>query len=138
MIGSVFNSLISGLPVLLPQFLATLAVYAAGIAIYLRATPYHELELVRGGNVAAGITLAGALIGLALPLGATLSHSVSVMDIVIWGGVATALQAGTFGVVLLLIRDLTKAVERGEIAPAVVAAAAQIAVGLLNAGAMSS
>ncbi|WP_291296686.1 DUF350 domain-containing protein [Elioraea sp.] len=133
----VLQSLISGLPTLVLQFIAAAAVYAAGIAIYARLTPYHELELVRGGNVAAAITLGGALIGLAMPVGATLARSLSVADILVWGAVATMMQAAAFGLANLLLRELPARVERGDIAAALVAAAVQLSVGIVNAGAMS-
>lgn len=133
----VLQSLISGLPTLVLQFAAAAAVYAAGIAAYTRLTPYHELELVRAGNVAAAITLGGALVGLAMPVGATLARSLSVADILVWGAVATVMQAAAFRLASLMLRELPQRVERGDIAAALVAAAVQLSVGIVNAGAMS-
>jgi putative membrane protein len=133
----VLQSLIAGLPTLVLQFAAAAAIYVVGIAAYLRLTPYHELNLVREGNVAAAITLAGALIGLALPVGATLARSLSVADILVWGAVAIVMQAAAFGLVALLLRELPGRVQRADIAAALIAASAQIAVGIVNAGAMS-
>ena len=72
---AVLQSLAAGLPQLVLQFLAAAGVYAAGIAVYTRLTPYHELDLVRSGNIAAAVTLSGALLGLAMPIGATLARS---------------------------------------------------------------
>jgi putative membrane protein len=138
MIESVLQSLASGLPVLVMQFIAAAGVYGAGIAVYLRLTPYHELDLVRGGNVAAAITLGGALIGLAIPIGMTLAHSLNVADILIWGSVSAALQAIAFGAANLALRGLARSVERGDVAAAIVAASVQIAVGIINAGAMAT
>jgi putative membrane protein len=133
----VLQSLFSGLPNLILQFAAAAAVYCAGIAAYARLTPYHELGLVRDGNVAAAITLSGALVGLALPIGATLARSLSVADILVWGAVATILQAAAFGLANLMLRELPARVERGDVAAALVAAAVQVSVGIVNAGAMS-
>lgn len=135
---AVFNSLWAGLPALLTQFIAAAAVYGAGIAIYVRLTPFHELPLIRAGNRAAAITLGGAIVGLAIPIGATLAGSLSVPDILVWGAVAALLQALAFGAASLVLRDLVAAVERGDVASALVAAAVQIGVGIINAGAMSS
>lgn len=138
MLESVIKSLLSGLPALLGQYLTTAVIYALGLWAYMKLTPYHELELIRQGNRAAAITLAGAIIGLALPLGATLEHSVSVADIALWGAVSAALQALSFGLASLVLRGMPAAVERGDVATALVVAAVQIGVGILNAGAMSS
>lgn len=133
----VLQSLMSGLPTLVVQFAAAAAVYIAGIAVYTRLTPYHELDLVRNGNVAAAVTLGGALIGLALPVGATLARSLSVADILVWGAVATVMQAAAFGLASLMLRELPARVERGDVAAALIAASVQVSVGIVNAGAMS-
>jgi len=138
MIDPILDSLISGLPRLLGHFVAAAAVHAAGMAVYLRLTPFHELDLVRAGNLAAAITLSGAVIGLAIPLAATLASSVSVADILVWGAVSALLQAAAFGAANLALRDLPARVERGDTAAATIAAATQIAVGILNAGAMAA
>lgn len=137
MIETVLGSLASGLPKLLAHFVAAAAIYAAGIAAYLRLTPYHELELVRAGNVAAAITLAGAIVGLAIPVAMTLATSLNVADILVWGAVSSVLQAAAFGLASLALRGLPAAVERGDIAAACVAASTQLAVGIVNAGAMA-
>jgi putative membrane protein len=72
-----------------------------------------------------------------LPIGATLARSLSVLDILVWGAVASVLQAAAFGLASLLLRELPARVERGDIAAALVAAAVQLSVGIVNAGAMS-
>ncbi|MFM8991794.1 MAG: DUF350 domain-containing protein [Alphaproteobacteria bacterium] len=131
MIENVLGSLASGLPRLVAHFLAAAAIYAAGMAAYQRLTPYHELELVRSGNVAASITLAGAIVGLAIPISMTLAASVNVADILVWGAASAVLQAAAFGAANLLLRGLPAAVERGDVASACVA------VGIVNAGAMA-
>jgi len=133
----VLQSLLAGLPNLILQFAAAAAVYCVGIAVYKRLTPYHELELIRAGNVAAAVTLAGALVGLALPIGATLARSLSVADILVWGAVATVMQAAAFGLASLLLKGLPARVERGDMAAAIVAASVQVSVGIVVAGAMS-
>jgi putative membrane protein len=137
MIETVLGSLASGLPKLLGHFVAAAAIYAAGMAAYLRLTPYHELDLVRRGNVAAAITLAGAIVGLAIPIAMTLATSVNAADILVWGAASAMLQAAAFGVASLALRDLPAAVERGDVASACIVAATQLAVGIVNAGAMA-
>ena len=60
-------------------------------AVYVLLTPWKELALVRGGNGAAGLALAGAIAGLALPISSALASSVTLLDLLIWGGVALLL-----------------------------------------------
>jgi putative membrane protein len=132
-----WNSVLSGLPVLIIHLAVTTGIFIAGLVIYLWVTPYREVRLVREGNIAAAITVAGAMIALVVPLSAMMANSVSVPDIVLWGSVAVVLQLIAFGAVALLFRELTQAIERGDIAPALVLAATQISTGLLNAAAMT-
>jgi len=136
-LGTVLGALQSGLPVLLPQFAAALALLALGIACYVAVTPFREWRLAREGNVAAAVALAGTVVALAIPLAATLAASLVTLDIVIWGLVALALQLLTFGAATLLMRGLRARIEAGDVAAAVVLVGIQVAVALLNAGAMS-
>src|SRR5215475_1478487 len=87
-----WNSIVAGFPVLLVQLATTTALFGIGLAIYIWLTPYRELTLIRQGNVAAAITLAGQMIALAIPLGGMLAHSVNLPDIALWGVVAVVLQ----------------------------------------------
>jgi putative membrane protein len=132
-----WNSVVAGLPVLLIQLAATTGLFIIGLAIYVAVTPYREVRLIRAGNVAAAITLSGQMLALAIPLGAMLAHSVNLPDVLLWGVVTLILQLIAFGVVALVLRDLPAAIERGDIAPALVLATAQIVAGLFNAAAMS-
>lgn len=130
-------SVLSGFPVLLVQLAATTAFFVVGLAIYVWVTPYREVKLLRDGNVAAAIALSGQMLALAIPLGAMLAHSVNLPDILLWGIVTLILQLIAFAAVALVVRNLPAAIERGEIAPALVLATAQIVAGIFNAAAMS-
>jgi putative membrane protein len=133
----ILHSLETGLPVLLLHFVTTLALLGAGIACYLAITPFDEWRLVLEGNTAAGVLLAGTIVALAIPLAATLATSAALIDIIIWGAVALLLQLVTFGVAALLIHHLRRLIEGGNVGAALVVVGAQIAVALLNAGAMA-
>lgn len=133
----IFATLQQGLPVLAEQFALTLALLGVGIACYTMLTPFREWHLVRQGNAAAGVVVAGTLVALAIPLAATLAASVVTLDILLWGLVALVIQLTTFVAATLLIRGLRAMIEAGNIAAALVLIGIQIAVALLNAGAMS-
>lgn len=134
---TLLGTLQTGLPVLLLQFLTTLALLALGIGCYMALTPFREWRLIRDGNIAAGLVLAGAIVALAIPLAATLATSAFTLDIVLWGLVALVLQLLTFIIVALLMRGLRAMIEAGNVAAACVLVGIQIAVALLNAGAMA-
>jgi len=132
-----WHSVLAGFPILLAHLATTTALFFAGIAIYVWVTPYRELTLIRAGNLAAAITLAGQMLALGIPLASMMAHSVSLPDILLWGVVTVVLQLIAFAVVAVIIRNLPQAIERGELAPAIILAAGQIVAGLLNAAAMS-
>jgi putative membrane protein len=134
---TILETLRAGLPVLATQFGVTLLLLAVGAAVYILVTPFHEMRLIRAGNNAAGIVMAGTLVALALPLAATLATSRLTVDILVWGLVALILQLLTFGIASALIRDLRAMIEAGNTAAALLLVGIQLAIALLNAGAMA-
>jgi putative membrane protein len=126
----------SGLPELLLHFVVTLALLGAGVAIYMAVTPFRERELIAAGNTAASTVLGGAIISLALPLAAMLATSGRLVDIVVWGIIALVIQLLTVLAVSRIFHHLGKMIEGGNVAAAMVLAATQVGVGLLNAGVM--
>jgi putative membrane protein len=115
----------------------TLALLGVGLGSYMALTPFHEMRLVREGNLAGGIVLTGAVVALAIPLAATLASSLVTLDILLWGMVAVVLQLLAFLLTAALFRGLRAMIEAGNIAAACVVAGIQLAVALINAGAMA-
>jgi putative membrane protein len=128
---------LAGLPAFLLYFSLGLALLAVFVALYLLVTPYKELALIREGNAAAAISLAGAVIGFVLPLGRAITQSVSAVDMVAWGGVAMVVQVVVFLLVGKLVPHFPQAVAQGKVAGATFLAALAIAVGILNAASMT-
>lgn len=136
-LGAVIAALGGGLPVLLGHLALALVLLAAGLAVYAKLTPYDELALARQGNAAGALSFFGAVIGLALPLAATLATSSAAVDIVMWGVVALILQLLAYYAASRLMRNLEAQIADGNVAAATVAAGVQIGVALLNAAAMA-
>ena len=134
---SILETLGAGLPVLALQFAVTLALLAIGAMVYMAMTPFHERDLIRQGNVAAGLVLAGTLVSLAIPLAATLASNSHTLDIVLWGLVALAIQLAVFRIAAALLPGLREMIEAGNAAAACTLTGIQLAVALLNAGAMA-
>jgi putative membrane protein len=129
-------SYLQGLPAFAGYFGLGLGFVALFLALYLQFTPHRELHLIRAGNLAASTALSGALAGFCLPLASAIAHSVSYVDLALWGGVALAAQLVAFVLVRLLIPGFPKRIEAGDQAAAVLSATLQVGVGLLNAAAM--
>jgi|KBSSwiStaDraftv2_1062776.scaffolds.fasta_scaffold217967_3 putative membrane protein len=128
---------LAGLPAFLLYFSLSLALLVVFLAVYLAVTPYSELKLIREGNAAAAISLAGAIVGFVLPLARAVTQSVSALDLIAWGVVALVVQVVVFLLVGKLVPRFAEAIRNGQIAGASFLAALAVAVGLLNAASMT-
>jgi putative membrane protein len=131
-----WHSVLVGLPVLLVHLAVTIGLLIGGVSLYVYLAPYRELGLIREGNVAAAVVLAGQTLAIAIPLAAMMANSVSIPDIVLWGIITIILQYVAIVSARFLVRRLGEHIARGDVAAALVLAVGQIAAGLLNAAAL--
>lgn len=130
-------SYLQGLPAFAGYFGVGLGFVALFLALYLQLTPHRELQLIRDGNLAASTALAGALLGFCLPLASAMAHSLSLIDLAVWGVVAMLTQAAAHVLTRLLLPGFPARIERGEQAAALLSATLHLGVGLINAAAMT-
>lgn len=120
-----------------PRFLVgtglTAALLVVASYIYIKLTPWKELALVKNQNGAAGLALAGAIAGLALPLAASLASATSYPDLLIWGTVALLLQLIAYRVIDLLLSDLPRRIEEDQAGPAIVLIGAKLSSAMILA-----
>ena len=132
----VFASLIN-----VPRFLLYFIVAAALVwlfkIIYSKVTPFEEIPLIREGNIAAAVSLSGALLGFTIALASVIMHSFNIIDLIIWGGVALIVQVLVYFVVRLLISDLSDQIHKGNIAHGTILAALSLCAGILNGACMT-
>lgn len=125
----------------LPAFVAYLGLgilyFVAFVVTYIWITPQRETALIREGNLAAAISLGGAMIGFVQPLASAIAHSVSLVDLALWGAVAWAVQLLTHLVLRLVVRDLRGRIEADVRSVALFVALVAACVGTLNAAAMT-
>jgi putative membrane protein len=128
----------------LESFLAFLTYFGVGLAVLFAAativllvTPHSEIKLIRVGNTAAAIAFAGSLIGLALPIQSAISHSVSLLDALIWGMVAAVVQVLAFVIARVASGKLSDQIDQNVVSAGVFSAAIAISVGLINAAAIT-
>jgi putative membrane protein len=132
----VFDSF-AGFDDFLVYLAVSLAFLAVFVAIYLRVTPYREIALIREGNMAASFSLSGAILGFVVPLASAVQHSVSLVDMAIWGVVAMAVQIAAFVVAKMLIPSIAVDIPANKGAQGFFLGSLSLAVGLLNAACMS-
>jgi putative membrane protein len=132
----VFNSF-AGFDDFLVYLGVSLAYLAIFVALYIRITPYREMQLIREGNMAASFSLSGAVLGFIVPLASAIQHSVSLIDMAIWGLIAMLVQIVAFVVVKLAIPSITRDIPEGKGAQGFFLGSLSLGVGLLNAACMS-
>lgn len=106
-------------------------------AIYTRLTPHNEIELIRDGNVAAGVAFGGSLLGFALALAGLIENSVSLLDFGVWSIVALAVQVIVYFVVRQIYPAISARISDGNLAAAAFLAACSVSAGVLNAACMT-
>ena len=127
----------AGFPVFLAHAGVTVIILFAAAALYVLLTPHKEITLIREGNTAAAVSLGGVLLGLAIPLSASLRASTNVIEIGLWGAVTVVVQLLIFRLVDMLLRGLPKRIQDGEMSAAALLVGAKIATALIIAAARS-
>ena len=132
----VFDSF-AGFDAYLAYLSVSLVLLGLFLAIYVRITPYREFVLIREGNMAASFSLSGAMLGFVVPLAAAVEHSVSLVDMAIWGAIAMVVQLAAFVAAKLMVPAIARDVPAGHGAQGFFLGTFSLAVGLLNAACMS-
>jgi len=115
----------------------TLLMLFVGAFVYSVLTPYKEIAQIRDGNSAAAVAYGGVIIGLAIPLAASMAASTSVREILLWGGATILLQLFVFRLVDFLLAGLPARINEGEVSAAVLLVAAKLAAALILAAAVA-
>ncbi len=126
------------LPAYLEFFGASVVLLALAMTAYVLITPHREITLIRAGNQAAAYSFAGTAIGMAIVLFSTAAGSYNVAELAAWGAVGLVGQVAVLFVVSLLIPGLKKGLEEDRIAHGILLGGLSIAMGILNAGALST
>jgi putative membrane protein len=134
---AVIQGFVAGFPILMLHSSITIVLLGVGVAIYMKVTPYDDIGLIRDGNTAAAVSLAGAVLGLGLPLAFSMAASVSVWEVLIWGPVTLVLQLIAYRLTDAILRDLPQRIVDGEMAPAIFLVSIKLAVASINAAAVT-
>ena len=133
---AVITSLYNGLPIFMLHGGTAILMLIVGAFIYSKITPWNELDLIMQGNTAAAVSFSGAILGIAIPLAAALSSSISIWEIVVWGSVAIILQITVFLILDLVLPNLSEQIKADKIAAGIFIASNKIALALMNAAAV--
>jgi putative membrane protein len=127
-----------GLGYFLLYFAIAVALVALYLFVYARVTAHNEFDLIRQNVLSASVSLGLSLIGFALPLSSAIVHARGVLDLLLWGVVALAVQIVVYWLVRLVVPNLSERVASGELSSALFLGAASVAAGIINAAAMNT
>jgi putative membrane protein len=105
--------------------------------VYSWATPFDEMTLIRQGNVAAALTLGGAMIGFSMTVASGLVHTDALLSFLGWSAAAAAIQLLTYILVTRLLHMSKQQIEGNNVAFGLLLASISISVGAVSAGALS-
>ena len=132
-----FTYFIQTLPHFLAYFGAAVGLALAFLALYVAITPHREFALIRAGNSAAATQLIGTFLGFAISVAMVISHSVSVVDMLLWGGIAAVVQLLVFfAISRLLFRSIEQRIGEGCTASGIFVGGMGLGFGVLQAACM--
>jgi putative membrane protein len=107
----------------------------AFICLYIKTTPYNEVDQMLNRKMAPTYALMGAMVGFLLPLLSLSFNSVNIIDFAVWAALAGIVQLALFKVLYCVIPMFTYD-ESDNIAVGVFYACSAICVGLTVAVAL--
>lgn len=105
--------------------------------VYVRITPYDEVLLIRQGNNAAALTLAGAVLGFSITIASAILHTASYQEFLGWAAGAMLVQVAAHAVTTRLLHMSKEHIESGNTAFGGLLGAISLAVGAINAACIS-
>jgi len=128
----------SGFPLVLVHVVLSLAILAGGSGVYVALSPLQEGARLRAGDAgAASLTLAGAILGLAIPLAVSLTASASAIEILLWGCCLVVLQLAAYRLIDVALRPLGVDARSGGRDAALIVCGARLASSLILAAAVA-
>lgn len=132
----IIHQSIIGFPPFIVTLAAAFALLAVFLFIYIRITPYREIQLIREGNTAAAVSLSGATLGFAIPLAQSAAQSGNIYDMLLWSAIAMIVQLLVYVAVRLMIPAIARDIPSGKVAQGMFLGVLSLATGLLNAACM--
>ena len=114
--------------------LAGLSLFAL---IYTRVTPFDEIDLIRSGNVAAALSLGGALLGFSLTMYSSIATHATFIMFFVWATGAMVMQIIVHFLAARLIKGMNQAIHENNAAMGGLMGSISLAVGIVNAACLT-
>ncbi|MFO0775743.1 MAG: DUF350 domain-containing protein [Nitrospiraceae bacterium] len=120
------------LPNFLSYWLCAIGLLGGFARLYLAWTPYHEVALIRDGNLAAAYSFSGAILGFATALTFVVANSAELHEVLFWGVVAALVQLAGYSLVRFIIPTLPDGITHNNVAHGVFLGAIGLVLGLIT------
>jgi putative membrane protein len=110
---------LAGLPAFVAYFCVSLVALVIYVLIYTWLTQHNEYDLIRRNVPGAAVALGLSMLGFSLPVASAVAHAADIVDCIIWSIVALGVQVIAYYVARIPVSDLSKRIEKGEIAAAI-------------------
>jgi putative membrane protein len=124
------------MPAFALYFLCGLALITVASAIFVRLTPFPEMQLIVQGNQAAAWVFVGTVLGFALPVTSAIVHSVSLADMLSWTTLGLLFQYLAHLAIRALLPGFVQGIRDGVTALGIASAGLSVAVGMVNAASL--
>ncbi|WP_354504673.1 DUF350 domain-containing protein [Lysobacter sp. OAE881] len=121
----------------LAYLLSALLLLAGFVAIYTRVTRFDEWTLIHQGNIAAALSLGGALLGFSCTLAFSIALHASWRDFLLWALLAMLVQVAAYAALARLLRGMNQAIHEGNAAMGGLMGAVSLGVGVINAACLT-
>jgi putative membrane protein len=119
------------------HLLSAFVLLALFFIIYTKITPFEEIPLIRTGNVAAALSLGGAMLGFGLALVSSILHNDTFFLFLAWAGGSMVVQAMAYAVLARIVPNMDEAIEANNIAMGMLMGTTSVLVGMINAACLS-
>lgn len=123
------------------NYLIHLLLAALLLAVFFKAytwmTPFDEVKLIRLGNHAAALSLAGALIGFSITVGSALMHTADYREFFAWAFGAMVVQMLVYAITTRVLGMSKDQIEANNSAFGALLGAISISIGVINGACIS-
>lgn len=106
------------------------------IYIYIRATPFNEIDLIKKGNISASLSFSGTIIGFSIVLAVIIRYSLNLNDLFIWGFISLLIQLFALLIISFIFKDLKIAIEEDKISYGIILMTIAIVCGIISGSCM--
>ncbi|KDP88043.1 membrane protein [Cupriavidus sp. SK-3] len=117
--------------------LASFAMLGLFLLVYTRITPHREFELIRQGNVAAALSLGGAVLGFSLTLSASIQHNTAFSMFVLWGFGAFVVQVLAYVLVARALHGVSEQITADNRGMGALMGVVSLSAGIVNAACLA-